>query len=305
MNSIQESKRSMFLVVEEFINNSDSTVLAAMPNFETLFEDFQRGLSDLRVSSEKQIYSRLGYQMEKAEQRLVMADLCLNISGRVRAYASNINDPVLFEQMNRKRNAVLKLNDTLILDYCQQVHDKTETLLADLVTYGIVAADLQTFQDSIDNYLDLIPKPRFEIVNRKQATREVAESIAYCDEQLRLMDILVTMLEFSNTSFFINYFDNRKLVNTGSRAISFRGTVTDAEGALLQGVKVIIASLGLEKITTAKGNFEMKHVPPGVYTAIFEKEGMITFTAPIAISANQRTDLDVTLERIDSMRSVS
>jgi len=305
MNARQETKRSMFLVVEEFINNAEPTVLAAMPNFETAFEDFQRGLADLRSESEKQIYSRTGYQMEKTEQRLLMADLCLDVSGRVRAYASNEGNTVLFEQMNRKKNAILKLNDTLILDYCQQVHDKTETLLPDLVAYGVVAADLQALQDAIDNYLDLIPLPRYEIVDRKQATRKIEEAINYCDEKIKTMDILVTMLEFSNNPFFTNYFDNRKLVNTGSRTISFRGTVTTEDGTVLQGVKVRIASLNLEKQTTAKGNFEMKHVPPGVYTAIFEKEGYITQTAPIAISANQRTQLNITLQSIDAMQKVS
>ena len=49
----------------------------------------------------------------------------------------------------------------------------------------------------------------------------------------------------------------------------------------------------------------MKHVPPGVYTAIFEKEGYITQTAPIAISANQRTQLNITLQSIDAMQKVS
>lgn len=295
----------MFLVLEEFVMNSDSAVLALMPNFDVVFDEFQKGLSNLRIASEKQIYSRLGYRMEKSEQRLLMTDLCLNISSRVRAYATNTGDSVLYEQMNRKKNALVKLNDTVISDYCQQVHDKTQTLLADLVTYGVETADLDGLQEAITLYLTLLPKPRYEIVNRKQATREIAEAITQCDEQLKIMDILVTMLEFSNAAFYVNYFDNRKIIETGSRAISFRGFVTNEEGVLLEGAKVLISSLNLEKLTTAKGYFEMKHVPPGVYTATFEKEGMVTQHVPIAISANLRTDLDVVLANTETARIAS
>jgi hypothetical protein len=305
MNARQETKRSMFLVVEELINNTDPTVLATMPNFTPYFDEFKDGLTELRDASEEQIYSRLGYQMEKSEQRMLMSELCLNVSSRVKAYASNEGDSILFEKMNRKMYALKRLNDTLILDYCQQVHDKAEELLPSLASYGLIAADLVLLQDAIAAYLELIPKPRYEIVNRKQATRNIATHIAFCEEKLAKIDILVEMLEFSNPSFFVNYFDNRKLVNTGSRKISLRGTVTNEQGLKIEGAKVRISALNLEKTTTAKGYFEMKHVPPGVYTATFEKEGMVTESRAVAVSANLRTTVDVRLENSLPMQMAS
>lgn len=295
MNARQETKRSMFLVVEELINNTNPTVLAAMPNFTTYFDEFKESLTFLRTASEEQLFSRIGYQMEKTEKRLTMSTLCLNICSRVKAYAVNEDDTILFEQMNVKKSTLDRLNDTLILDYCQKVHDKTVTLLPSLTTYGIVAADLVALQDEINAYLLLIPKPRYEIVERKEATRNIALNIAKCERNLKKIDILVTMLEFSNRQFFLKYFDDRKLVNHGSRTLSLRGIVTNEDGLVLKGVTVKITSINQERRTTARGYYEMKAIPPGVYNAVFEKQGMQTQSIPVAISANQRTDLNVTL----------
>ena len=295
MNAKQEAKRSMFLVVEELINNTDPTVLAAMPNFTPYFDEFKDGLANLRVASEEQVYSRIGYHIEKMEQRALMSNLCLNIINRVKAYATNEGNAILFELMNRKKSSLDRLNDTLILDYCQKVHDESFSLLASLGTYGIVAADLVALQEAINAYLLLIPKPRFEIVERKEATRNIANAISLCSEKIEKIDILVSMLEFSNRPFYLKYFDDRKLVNPGVRTLSLRGVVTNESGQELRGVMVRIPTLNLERRTTAKGNYEMKNIPPGVYTVVFEKEGMQTQSIPVAISANERTDLNVTL----------
>lgn len=305
MNAIQESQRSMFLVVQEYIPSVDPVVLAKMPSFGPVYSAFENVIKDLNTASELQIYSRKGYSMDKEEQKDVMANASMNVLLCIKAYAVDQDNTVLYEEVNRPLSYIQKLSDTRARDYCSWVFLKGNELAADLLPFGLEAADLTALAESIDLYTLLIPKPRNQIVTRKQFTVEIKRLIALGLEQLFKMDAYVAALRYKEAAFYAAYFDNREIVDAGSRKLSLRGVITNTLGLPVEGVKVSIAALKLEKLSTAKGNYEMKHVPPGVYTATFEKEGMVTQQVPIAISANLRTDLDVVLANTETARIAS
>ncbi|WP_188363261.1 hypothetical protein, partial [Flavobacterium orientale] len=117
MDRVQQSKRNMYLVVEEYIKKVDPAILAAMPNFDTTFQEFQDGLANIRTASENQLINRTGYKIEKDNYQQEMATQCVNISARLQAYALNTHDLQLFQAVKHKRNAIIKLRDGSCIDY--------------------------------------------------------------------------------------------------------------------------------------------------------------------------------------------
>ncbi len=305
MNRLQESKRSMYLVVEEFVENSDPTVLALMPNFNTAYQEFKTALNDLRAASEDQLYNRTGIMTEKVLLRESMVGLCMNISNRIQAFAYDAGNWSLYRRVGERRSALLRYKDSVCLDYCQMVLDEATTLLASLGSYGVVAQDLTDLQAAITLYLEWLPKPRTAIVDRKVQTQAVAQHLSICASKAQAMDVHVRMLEWSNPEFYERYTFSRKLVNPGYRKLSLRGVVSNDFGSNLSGVSVRIGSLGARAKTTGQGRFEFKNLPAGVYNASFELEGYETFVQQVAIVANERTDVDVVLTSGVSMRIAS
>ena len=283
----------MFLGVEEYIGNVDPAVLAKMPTFNPVYGEFQQVIKDLNVASELQIYSRKGYSMDKDEQKNVMAEACMNVLLCIKAYAVDKNNTVLYQEVNRPISYIKKKADTLARDYCSWILLKGNELAADLLPFGLEAADLTALQVSIDLYTLLIPKPRYQIVTRKQFTVEIKRLIALGFEKLFKMDAYVSALRYKEAAFYAAYFDNREIVDSGTRKLSLRGIILNTMGMPVEGVKVLIPELKLEKLSTAKGNYEMKHVPAGVYDIEFALEGYETFKTQVAIVANERTELDV------------
>lgn len=76
------------------------------------------------------------------------------------------------------------------------------------------------------------------------------------------------------------------------------------EGVVVSGVRVSIASLGVETLTTERGSYRFKHLPAGVYSVVFERDGFLRLTVPVAIVANQRKDLEVVLVVDSTMKRV-
>ena len=305
MNRKQESYRSMYLVVQEFVNNADPSLRSQMPNFNQAFDDFEKALNNLRAASEEQLYNRTGNAVEKQLFQEAMAGLTVNISNRIRAYAYNNANWVLYRKVDKLRSVIIKLKDSICLDYCQMVHDEANAILPALTTYGVVAQDLTNLQDAITKYLEWLPKPRTAIVDRRIQTTAVAQFLADCANKATAMDVHVRMLETEEPTFFNQYFYSRKLVNPGYRTIPLRGTITNQSNIKLSGVVVRINSLNVATISTATGRYEFKNLPAGVFNATVELEGYETITQQVAIVANQRTDVNITLSEGTTLRVAS
>jgi len=296
MTTRQANRRSMFLVVEQFLKDVSPTIIEQMPQFATTFSAFQAELELVSKASEQQIYNRTGLRMDKERDRLLMAEACLNVSARMRAFAKATGDAVLFEEVSGTRSFMVVKSEFVVLDYCSMVHGKAVALLSELGDYGVTQGMLDLLASRIEAYHLKIPMPRHSILERKQSTRKLAVSMQRCRELLQAMDIYVRMLEFSEPTFYMRYFFSRKQVPTGSRKLSLRGVVRDEQGVVLSGVRVFIPVLKRETVTTERGNYRFKHLPPGIYLVVFEREGFLKLSVQVAITANQRMDLSVVLE---------
>lgn len=295
----------MYLVVEQFVNNTDPALLDEMPNFNPAFQDFQRALDKLRGASEDQLYNRTGNAEEKQIIRDQMTNQTVNISNRIRAYAYDQGNMVLFRKVNLKKSFIERLKDTICLDYCQLVKDEAEAILPDLATYGVLEADLTSLQEEITKYLEWLPKPRTAIVDRRIHTAAVAQFLADCANKAATMDVHVRMLETQYPTFFNQYFFSRKLIAPAYRTIPLRGFISNVDGVKLKGAIVRISSLDIETVSTATGRFEFRNLPAGVYNATVNLEGFETITQRVAIVANERTEVNITLTEGTSLRVAS
>ncbi len=77
---------------------------------------------------------------------------------------------------------------------------------------------------------------------------------------------------------------------------SIKGTVKDAEGALVENCLVSIFPGGNTILTGADGNIEFKDLTPGEYTLTFKKEGFADKTQKVTVVAGKVSDVEVTLE---------
>ncbi len=304
MNQLQERKRSMYYVVQDFLATVPAATIATMPEFDTKLTTFTDTVALITAQSESQSTNRLGYRMVKEDLKLVMAQNATDIASRIKAYATNSNDTVLRKEVSQRMSYLMRKPDTICADICRFIENKATELLTNLATYGVTADLITTLSRSIDAYIAYIPKPRAGIVAQKQATNQMRALFTNSDIMLKEMDTLVTMLQFTDPDLYTTYFSSRKLINPGYRKLALRGTITDTEGMPIPKATVTIESMGIAKKTTNKGAFEIKDLKSGLYALAINKPGYLDTRTVVAVTATERTqfsailELDATTEKV-------
>lgn len=305
MTRYQESKNTMYMVVDNYLNEADPAVLAMMPDFLTLFTDYKSELRDLQKYVKEQETLITGFRKEKFEHREKMIAVLLFVSTRIRAYAWSIGDQVLDDKASIAPSRLLRMSDTIVLSYAKKIHDLADEHLAALAPFGVDAAKLTELLDAHEAFRNWIPLTRAAIVNRKQMTKMIAQTIRTIDGLLTGMDKLVRTMQFVNFDFFDRYFDSRIIVNNATRRLSLRGWVyNEANQPILKAV-VAIPSLGVSTKTTAKGEFEFRGIKGGMYTVEFSRSGYDLHKEVVVIVDNERTDVKVVLKDAERVAEAS
>lgn len=300
MKKSMEATRSMYYKVEEFVDGSDPATLALMPSFNSEFVTFKAVIQKIRAVSEDQMYNRTGLAVEKSIFENDMVNKAIIVSNKIRAYALDQQNYYLFNSFNKSRSSIIKLKDTLTMDYCQRVHDKGNELLAALAPYELTAPELADLQDAVNIFQTWIPKPRTAIEQRRYLTELLKELFSQGRNLLFKMDIQAGILEASHNEWFKKYKLSRIIVDIGYRKLSLRGWVYDAAGNPLSKAVITIPKLEVSKTTTAKGQFEFKGLPSGFYNVDITREGYQPTNVSVAIVSNERLDIKVELKPVET-----
>jgi len=295
MNSLQLRKRAMYEVVEEFLATVPAATIASMPNFEAEYQNFTAKVSEIRAFSASQTTSRLGYSIEKNGMKVLMVAQAIDVASRIKGFARNTGNDVLEAEMNQRISFLGKKPDSVCADICSFIYNKGVLLLSNLASYGVTQSMLSDLETAVNNFTEAIPKPKEAIDNRVISTKYIALTFVECNAFLKTMDILADMLRYSDTIFYDNYFQRRKMERPGYRTIDFMGIVTDSNGIPLEKVTVKINDLNIERKTTDRGYFEIKSLPSGIYNVTFIKAGYINTVLQVAVTNTQRTEINVVL----------
>ena len=158
MTTKQEDKLSMEIVVVDFLNNTDPSILALMPQINTLKEKFSNNVNKLRTFKNGQTLNRTGNRIAKDQLREQMTQLGFTTAAKVCAYAIAINNEVLEMEVTYGYSELSKLRDTNIADTCQSIHNIALANLTNLADYGVTTATLEELNNYITQYNTALPK---------------------------------------------------------------------------------------------------------------------------------------------------
>ena len=296
MNKIEESKRTMCLVVKDEIQITPASVIDGMPMFDQAFQSFNNLLGSLTQQSEKQLVNRKGHTTLKNDFKAEMVASATSMSIRIKAFAVNTNDDVLAEEMSKSYYDILKKRDTITSDLCLYIHSKAVEFLTELGAYGVTPLVLEELLGTIESFNQQLPKPRIGIVKRREATRNIKAIFKLIDAQLKIMDGLVDMYRYSNEEFYNSYYAARMIVDAGHRTVSIQGLVVDMQGMPLQKVEMSIVGTNITRKTSEFGGFEIKNLESKVYQLRLTKAGYEDTVVEVPVTATERTMVNVQMK---------
>ncbi len=288
----------MYLAVKKCLtdNNAVWAALAGIASVVTLF--FSK-ITLIQNTENRQQKSSKGATSTKKEKRLALIELLLVVIGGIKSYAKDVNDEELYSNVNFTESDLEHLGDSLLIDRANLILGIANTNAANILSKGITAVMLGDLLTLITQYGTAVSGPRNVISDKKSATEQLITQFSDTDELLNdNLDNLIVQFKTTNNDFFLNYFNNRIIIDLGTQHTRLGGTVTDSEGNPLEGVLVRADETDLEEVTDAAGEYLFKPFIPGDFTVTVEKDGFVTKTiANVHVSPGQHLVLDVELER--------
>jgi hypothetical protein len=307
MNDRQESKYNMYLAVEKVIDKYQA-VWSGNQGFSDAVTSFKGKLKDIRLLTEVQEKKTTGVRKDKLIALEIMKDEALIIGGAVFTYATAINNQTLKDAVNYTATDLTKVRDTLAAERARVILDEANNVAANLVNYGITAQQLLDYEALIVTFEGLIVSPRMAIVTKKGATKALKTVMGDADGILKdQMDRIMPQFKLSAPDFYVDYFNARIIIETGSSkpSVTIAGTCKESVGMLaLEGVFVKATVVGDTKdytfTTGSDGLFKVglssKSVGTGAtVNLVASKVGFADAIASIVVEPNKSYVVDLVL----------
>jgi hypothetical protein len=243
--------------------------------------------------------------------RDVLTAQAVDISRRVVAYATNVNNRTLLSLVNYSESDLKKSSDQKLVSSCQVVHDNAIANVAALPAYGVTEATLTTLQTAINSFNESIPLVRVDTTDSSKVTKQLTDLFKTLSANWDKLDTLVEMVRTSEPSFYSNYQNARRIVETGTSSLLLKIKVINAQtGAPEANVTLtLIPTNGLLKAagangkssivkkTAAGGSSNYKSLADGTYTLEAVKPGFKTITETVSVVNGEMTLLEISMEK--------
>ena len=300
----------MKLGMRDFLNKN-AAITSSLPTFGVLFPQFNDNLSQIQVLRELQEINKSGISDHKNSLRSDLVARALDISRKTEVYAKMNNNPILAKEVHYTETELNKSSDSGLKDKALVIWDKANANVMVLAEYGVNPEMLTALKIGIDLFNASIPTTRTGKAETKEATTQLAGLFKENDAILAKFDLLVEVVRLTQPEFYSGYKGIRKIINTGTGTLALTANITDTiTGIGIKGVKVTFIPLREEligmnawieaklvKTTAGKGNFNIKSMADGTYTATVVKTGYKKQVLNINVAAGDLTKLKVQLEK--------
>ncbi len=160
----------------------------------------------------------------KDEKRLEMAKRTGVIMAALRAYASEHKLSDLITELDKSPKDIMQCKENDADDYCQHIHELALVHKDGLADQGVTVEELDAHQQSIDQFSDLIGKPRTVTTNRVVTRSKIDLAFDEADDVLdNILDNLALRLEAQDADFYGAWQSARVVIATGGGGSRWKG----------------------------------------------------------------------------------
>jgi len=222
----------------------------------------------------------------------------------VAAYAEDINDDVLRNEINFPWNELRYRKDATVVDRWQLIHDRANTHIAALTGggYGIDAAKLVQLLGEINTFKNWKGKPKAAIADKKALNLSLKNEFKKLDDIIESLKERLVQFAVSHADFYNAVLDAFEIDDTGIRHNAIRFVFVDSvTGIRLPKVKTLLIEKALEKKSSKIGvaTYSQQEAPQGNYSAESSLPGYTkVLSSNIGVQAGKMTKLIVTLVKL-------
>lgn len=229
----QRNKLNMYITVLQFLANN-TAIWSTLVAFADAVTVLTNKVAELQGQVAIQSMQIVGYAASKKGKKNELVTKLLVVTGALKAYATVINDPVLFAYADFTKSELKRQPDNILTQTANNIHSKATSLLPSLGSYGIDGALLTQLQTMITDYVNLVESPRLARIAKKTATANIKTLIKEIDTILKtVLDMLIVQFKVTASDFFNGYNSAREIIDLGHHHLPLILTGTLNSGQIL------------------------------------------------------------------------
>lgn len=299
MKQRQEDFLSMVKVVKTFFT-ANSVKVGTLPALVTVDGALQVALDDVSVFYVRQQKKTEGATIDKEVAREAASVLGILVAGNIEAYAMDIGNNTLRKDFHFTASIFNKLPDTEMVDTLNEIHATAVVLLPSMGNYGNTVGSLLDFRTAIDAYVTEVTRPRDILVTKETATGKILEALGRIRALLRKADTLMRNFRLSDSVFYADYLNSRKVVNTGHSFTRLGLFIELEDGVDASGIPVTITkgTRVYTEVTDVDGLANFASVVVGEFTVEVNHPGYVPFVQNhVRVRSGRSTELRIVLRK--------
>ena len=191
-------------------------IFTANTKVTTLLAAIKGTVVSINQTATTQGLDNTGATTNKKNLHQIANDKAEHVCFGLRAYADDINDPILASAIHFTHSDFILGTTAEIVNRMQLVHDKaTGIAIASLTPFNVVATDITDLQTAITNYSNAAPTKKVMQAAATAATAQLNTLFTTLRTQWAKMDNLVKTYKAAQPVFVAGYTNARKIIDLG------------------------------------------------------------------------------------------
>lgn len=217
MTDRQAAKLSMYKAVNACC--AENTIITAtVPAFHAAIADFSTQINAIRLAIQAEAFVITGITADKSSKKTAVCNSALTVASALFAYAASTGNMELKHKASYSARGFSRLSAIRLSAACRNIHAAATENLAALSPFGITQVNLDSFLAAIQSFEAAVPAPRNAISRRSTQVLSIAALFRQADTILKQrMDKLAILFKTSHPAFFLNYKNNRIIIDPGTQ----------------------------------------------------------------------------------------
>ena len=297
MTTLQIQKLRMYIALRILLR-ANPAILAKLPNANELLTALDNAIAEIQANDllKKQTANEIK-EIINALRANLTRDI-LSTSRKIQAYADYKKDKALLKDTKYTDSSLLGLSDVELVQIAKSLYGKVNLYLKELEPYELTAETQKALMNDITLYETSSPQLDAKNREQKNITAAIVENYKTADGIVASLDKQVEIVHDTEPAFYKEYRTTRK-VEVPKDVVQVVAKITDAQtGAGIPNATVTLTQTDatadpIVKQSAEKGGFQIKTIPPGIYTVTVVKLGYLTQTLSIIITGDEPYDLEV------------